>query len=122
MIASGSKYQLSEIKSKHRSTLKEQIQSGMATREMFDDKKDSVFDHLNRDSYIFFNSSEYFRFIVTFKHHGNHTDYEWVEQFEDRIESDNREQERHILSSNQNIWHNHGKNTMSVINKHHNIN
>ena len=120
-IESGAKYQLSEIKSKHRSTLKKQIQSGVATREMFDDIKDSVFDHLNRDSYIFFNSSEYFRFIVTYKHHGNDKDYEWVDRFEDRIESDNRERQRHILSSNQSILHSHGKNTMSVINKH-NIN
>ena len=101
--------------------MKKQIQSGGATREMFDGIKDSVFDHLNRDSYIFFNSSEYFRFIVTYKHHGNDKDYDWVDRFEDRIESDNRERQRHILSSNQSILHSHGKNTMSVINKH-NIN
>merc|ERR1719474_1369444 len=120
-IASGGKYQLSEIKSKHRLALKTQIEDGIATLEMFDDIKNSVFDHLNRDSYIFFNSSEYFRFIVTYKHHGNDKDYEWVDRFEDRIESDNRERQRHILSSNQSILHSHGKNTMSVINKH-NIN
>ena len=61
------------------------------------------------------------KMIVTCKHRQNDKDYEWVDRFEDRIESDNRERQRHILSSNQSILHSHSKNTMSVINKH-NIN
>merc|ERR1712130_296377 len=59
-IKSNAKYQLSEIKSKHRTKLKKQIENGLIVKEMF--------DYLNRDAFKFFNSSEYFRFIVTYKH------------------------------------------------------
>lgn len=119
-IKSGAKYQLSEIKSKHRSNLKKQIQSGLITKTMFDDIKNSVFDYLNRDSYKFFNSSEYFRFIVTYKQTDNqyHEKFSWPKQFEEKIEAKNKEKHKYILSSTQNLIHKHSKqkNTLSMIN------
>eukprot|EP00483_Globobulimina_turgida_P013171 UN13195 len=83
---------------------------------MFDDIKHSIFHYLNRDSGKFFNSSEYFRFIVTYKHASTspscvslekHCNLEWPKQFEQKIESNNREKHKYIMSSNQNILHNH---------------
>jgi len=121
-IKSGAKYQLSEIKSKQRKQLKEHINDGIITQSMFDEIKDSVFDFLNRDSYKFFNSSEYFRFIVTYKPNDNgyHEKFSWTEHFEEKIETKNREKHKYILSSNQNILHNHrgNKATLSMMNSY----
>ena len=120
-IKSNAKYQLSEIKSKHRTKLKKQIENGLIVQDMFDDVKQSVFDYLNRDAFKFFNSSEYFRFIVTYKRNDNEYDekYSWPSKFEQEIEVKNEKRNKYILSSNKNIIHNHAnrsKNTLSMIN------
>lgn len=119
-IKSGAKYQLSEIKSKHRSNLKKQIQSGLITKDMFNEIKNSVFDYLNRDSYKFFNSSEYFRFIVTYKQTDNqyHNKFSWPLQFEEKIEEKYKQKHDYIRKNHQNLIYNNGKNVLSMINNY----
>jgi len=108
--------------SQHRKKLKKQIENGLIVQDMFDDVKQSVFDCLNRDAFKFFNSSEYFRFIVTYKHNDKEQreKYSWPLKFEDEIEVKNEKRKKYILSSNKNIVHNHAKdrskNTLSMIN------
>eukprot|EP01084_Bolivina_argentea_P222345 376350_1 len=83
---------------------------------MFNDIKCDIFDYLNRDSNKFFNSNEYFRFIVTYNHRKvnkniisniSNKQYEWPQQFEETIAYNNKEKHKYILSTNQNILHNH---------------
>ncbi len=93
---SGAKYELSEIKSEQRISLKKDIERGLITRHMFNDIK------WNRDSYKFFNSNEYFRFIVTYNHrklneNNMNKQYEWPQQFEETIEYNNKQKHINIF-------------------------
>eukprot|EP00485_Elphidium_margaritaceum_P002907 CAMPEP_0202701318 /NCGR_PEP_ID=MMETSP1385-20130828/14420_1 /ASSEMBLY_ACC=CAM_ASM_000861 /TAXON_ID=933848 /ORGANISM="Elphidium margaritaceum" /LENGTH=594 /DNA_ID=CAMNT_0049358709 /DNA_START=90 /DNA_END=1874 /DNA_ORIENTATION=- len=131
-IKSGARYELSDVKSEFRRHIQQCLKQKKASKDMFDATRQSVFDTLNRDSFKFFNSSEYFRFIVTYKAPMDESNtYQdmctWPTQFEQDIDAQNSEKHRYILSSTQNLIHSHSKHasghhsyrsTMSMIGTH----
>eukprot|EP01084_Bolivina_argentea_P175391 303739_1 len=103
-IQSGAHYQLSNVKSGFTKNVKRQIECGLITKNMFDQIKQCVFSHLDKESYRFFNSSEFFRFIITYKQNDQSKCF-WPLQFEDKIEFYNKQKHKHILSSEQGLMY-----------------
>lgn len=88
-IARGAKKELSEIRSHMRKHIKAALDTQMVTKEMFEDIQTSVYNHLNADVGKFFNSIDYYKFIVTYKQSNitteelNSNKYQWPHNFKD---------------------------------------
>ena len=88
-IARGAKRELSEIRNRDRNNIQKKLETGYVTKELFGDIQSSVYNHLNADFGKFFNSIEYYKFVVTYKqnaitsHELNNNKYQWPPNYKE---------------------------------------